>query len=126
MNNHDPKEYQKAIYTFKPQELSKLTPWDAQIQLGLIAEKVLAGILRSECLKRVGVKNSPDTHVEYDMLTEQFTVYVPKIWCSVCTNRKAEFEHAGKPYCEDCVELLKEQLKTQEKPLKKGKKRHNS
>lgn len=129
-NKYDPKNYQKTIYSFKPQELAKLTPWDMQIQLGAIAEKVLAGILRGECLKRIGVKQSPDVGIEYDMVQEQFIVYVPKIWCSACKNRRAEFEYTNKPYCKACADLIKQQLETakakiepkQEKKVEKKKK----
>ena len=49
----DPKTYQKSIFTFKPSELAKLTPWDAQIQLGAIAQKVflfLVDLLFLKCL----------------------------------------------------------------------------
>lgn len=110
---YNPKDYQKTIYTFKPSELAKLMPWDMQIQLGTVAERVLAGLLRSECLKRVGVKQSPDVGVDYNMIAEQFTVYVPKVWCSACQNKRAEFEHLKKPYCKDCAGVLKEQLEKQ-------------
>lgn len=120
-DKYNPKDYQKTIYTFKPNELAKLMPWDAQVQLGAVAERVLAGMLRSECLKRVGVKQSPDVGVDYNMITEQFTVYVPKIWCSACQNKRAEFEYSGKPYCKNCAEVLKEQLTKQPPPIPKKK-----
>lgn len=117
----DIKNYDKKIYSFTQQELSKLMPWDMQIQLGAIAEKVLAGILRTECLKRVGVKNSPDINVDYDFVTGQFTTYSPKIWCSACKNKRAEFTYEDKPFCKDCAQTLKQQLekKPEEKPKKK-------
>lgn len=118
---YNPKDYQKTIYTFKPNELAKLMPWDAQIQLGAVAERVLAGLLRGECLKRVGVKQSPDVGVDYNMITEQFTVYVPKIWCDACKNKRAEFEYSGKPYCKNCAEVLKEQLQKAAPPKAKKK-----
>ncbi len=116
------KNYDKKIFSFTTQEISKLMPWDVQIQLGAIAEKVLAGILRAECLKRVGVKNSPDVNVEYDFVTNQFFAYVPKIWCSKCNNRRAEFTYENKPYCVDCAKLIKQEI-TKKEPIKKGKKK---
>lgn len=123
----DPKTYQKSIFTFKPSELAKLTPWDAQIQLGAIAQKVLAGMLRQECLKRVGVKNSPDTKVEYDLVNEQFIAYIPKIWCSDCTIRMGTFEYNKQPYCGDCAEKLRQKMAATPPPSeptpKKGKKK---
>jgi hypothetical protein len=122
MNEEDLKNYDKKIYGFTQLELSKLMPWDTQIQIGAIAEKVLAGILRTECLKRVGVKNSPDTKVEYDFVTGNFTAYVPKIWCSQCKNRMAEFTYENKPYCTDCAKLLRKEMDKKE-PVKKGKKK---
>lgn len=120
----DEKNYDKKIYSFTTMEISKLMPWDMQIQLGAIAEKVLSGILRTECLKRVGVKNSPDVKVEYDFVTGQFFAYVPKIWCSKCNNRMAEFTYENKPYCKDCATTLKQQLaETKPEEKKKGKKK---
>ena len=118
----DEKNYDKKIYSFTTMEISKLMPWDMQIQLGAIAEKVLSGILRTECLKRVGVKNSPDVKVEYDFVTGQFFAYVPKIWCSDCKNRKAEFTYENKPYCTDCAKIIKSKMVGKE-PVKKGKKK---
>lgn len=118
---YDEKNYQKSIFSFTPQEIAKLTPWDMQIQLGAIAEKVLAGILRTECLKRVGIKNSPDVGVEYDFVTGQLVAYIPKIWCSACKNRRAEFEYSKSAYCKDCAEVLKQQLQ-EKQPVKKKKK----
>lgn len=122
MNEEDLKSYDKKIYSFTQAELAKLMPWDVQIQLGAIAEKVLAGILRTECLKRVAIKNSPDTKVEYDFVTGQFSAYVPKIWCSKCGNRKAEFTYENKPYCIDCAKVIKQKIVDKE-PVKKGKKK---
>lgn len=113
-SKYDKKDYDKKIFSFRPQEVSKLTPWDMQIQLGAIAEKVLAGILRLECLKRVGLKNSPDIGVEYDFTTEQFVAYVPKTWCSACKNKRAEFSYKETVYCKDCIEVLKQQMAAQQ------------
>lgn len=116
------KSYDKKIYSFTPAEIAKLMAWDTQVQLGAIAEKVLAGILRTECLKRVGVKESKDVEVEYDFITNQFTAYVPKIWCVNHANRKAEFSYQEKPYCNECAASLKQQMVKKE-PVKKGKKK---
>lgn len=124
MDENELKNYDKKIFSFTQLELSKLMPWDTQIQIGAIAEKVLAGILRTECLKRVGVKNSPDTKVEYDFVTGNFTAYVPKIWCSRCKEKMAEFSYENKPYCKECATALKKRLATKPpEEKKKGKKK---
>lgn len=117
----DPKDYQKSIYTFKAQEIAQLSPWVAQMEMAKVAETLISNILREVCLKRVGVKDSIDVKVNYNIVEEQFVVYVPKIWCSKCGNRKAEFTHADKPYCKNCAEDLKKQLT--ETPKKKEKKK---
>jgi hypothetical protein len=119
---YDSKVYNKTIYSFKPNELAKLMPWDTQVQLGAVAERVLAGLLRSECLKRVGIKQSPDVNVEYDMVKEQFTVYVPRVWCSACKNRRAEFEYNNQPFCKECAQTLKQQLESKKEEPKTEKK----
>lgn len=113
---YSPKDYSKTVYSFKPQEIAKLAPWDAQVQLGNVAQNVLSNILSKECLKRVGVKNSKDTAIRYDIHTEQFFVYQPRIWCSLCTTRKAEYSVKDKVYCGDCIEILKAQAKKEVKP----------
>lgn len=110
---YDKKDYNKQIFTFKPQEISKLAPWDAQVQIGAIAQNVLSGILRGEVLKRCGIKASKDVGVEYDIMEEQFVAYVPKLWCSACKNRRAEFSYTNKLYCADCAELIKKQVSQQ-------------
>jgi hypothetical protein len=129
-DQYDKKDYDKQIFSFRPQEIAKLAPWDAQIQMGAVAEKVLAGILRGEMLKRVGVKPSIDVGVEYDIISEKFSVYIPKVWCGACKNRRAEFSYANKFYCKDCAELIKQQISQKaekaaeakpEKPAKKAK-----
>lgn len=112
-SKYDKKDYDKKIFSFRPQEVSKLAPWDAQVQIGGIAQNVLSGILRSEVLKRVGVKASIDVGVEYDIHDEKFIAYVPKLWCSACKNRRAEFSYSSKLYCADCAETLKKQVATQ-------------
>lgn len=112
-SKYDKKDYDKKIFTFRPQEVSKLAPWDAQIQIGAIAQNVLSGILRGEVLKRVGVKPSIDVGVEYDILEEKLVAYVPKLWCSACKNRRAEFSYANQLYCADCAETLKKQVAQQ-------------
>lgn len=109
-NEEELKGYDKKIYSFTPQEIAKLMAWDTQIQLGAVAETVLAGILRTECLKRVGVKESRDVKVDYDFVSNQFTAYIPKIWCSTHNDRKAEFSYENKPYCLECAEGIKKQL----------------
>lgn len=101
------KDFQKTIYTFKAQEIAKLAPWDADIQKAEIAKQVITSIIRNECFKRVGAKNSPDIGIKYDVINEQFTLFIPRNWCSMCQNRRAEYSVQNKIYCTSCVEILK-------------------
>lgn len=103
------KDFQKTLYTFKSQEIAKLAPWDADVQKGEIAKQVIISIITNECFKRVGVKKSPDVGIQYDVINEQFTLFIPRHWCSMCQNRKAEYSVANKLYCTSCLEILKAQ-----------------
>lgn len=115
---YNEEDFSKTIYSFNAVELSRLAPWDAQIQLGHVAEGVLTNIIRNDCLKRVGGKNSPDTGIRYDMQTGQFFIYQPRVWCSMCENRRAEFSYKEKVYCKSCVETLKSTIPPTTEPKK--------
>lgn len=126
MENKDKEseDYQKNIYSFSSSELAGIAPWDAQVQMGIIAQRVIESIIRTYALKRVGVKDSPDLKLEYDTLGNKLTVLSPKVWCSMCKNRKAAFSYNNQVYCADCIEKLKSQMaiKTKEKPKEEKKK----
>lgn len=103
------KDYQKTLYTFKSQEIAKLSPWDADVQKGEIAKQVILNIITDECFKRVGIRKSPDVGIQYDVIAEQFTLFIPRHWCSLCQNKRAEYSVMNKIYCANCLEILKSQ-----------------
>jgi len=115
-DNYPEKDFAKTIYSFKAQEIAKLAPWDADVQKGLIAEKVITSIIRNECFKRVGAKNSPDIGIKYDIIDEKFILFAPRIWCSECGNKRAEYSVGNVVYCKTCLEVLREKTALQSKP----------
>lgn len=122
---YNEKDFAKTTFSFTPSEIAKLAPWDSQIQIGQFASIALTGVIRRDCLKRVGVKDSTDTGIRYDISTGQFFVYQPRIWCSQCNNKRAEFSYNNsynnKVYCGGCIEILKQQS-AQSKPKEEKKK----
>lgn len=103
------KDFQKTLYTFKSQEIAKIAPWDADVQKGEIAKQIITSIITNECFKRVGTKKSPDIGIQYDIINEQFTLFIPRHWCGMCQNRRAEYSVGNKLYCVSCLEILKSQ-----------------
>lgn len=115
------KDFNKTIYSFDSQELRKLSSLDTISQLGQMAQMMISQVIQGECLSRVEAKNSPDIGILYDVPRGNFTVFVPKVWCVACKNRRAIYEYKGHFYCKSCLDLQKvaEQGKTKLKEEKK-------
>src|SRR5258708_31416089 len=103
--------YKKTIFTFLPQDLSRISSLETISTMGQLAQSMIDNIVQTQCLPRTGTKNSVDTKILYDVSKSQFFVYSPKIWCMLCGVRKAEFEYKGKLYCQSCVDKLKAEEK---------------
>lgn len=88
-----------------------------------VAQNVISSIISNDCLKRVGVKPSPDNGLRFDMSTGQFFVYSPRVWCQLCNNRKAEFSYNNQVYCTSCIETMKANGAIKPKVEEKGKKK---
>ena len=123
-------EYLKRVFNFSKQENEEMKPLQDVVSLvqtllalGQIAQKAEDNYVAANVLKRLGVKESPDTKTVYDITKGLVTVYEPKFWCSTCNTKKAEFKYKDKAYCKEDIEKLKEQaLKSEpviEEPNKK-------
>lgn len=112
------KEFNKIIYSFNSEELRKLSSLDTINQMGQMAQMMINNLVQGECLVRVKAKNSPDTGVLYDIPKGEFHVFVPKVWCSKCGNRKSMYEYKGANYCNDCLNLVKALEGNKNKPKK--------
>ena len=102
-------EYAKKTFTFTPGELRELGPLDSITKMGQLAQVMISNMVAGTPLKRVGIRNSPDVGLLYDINKGEFYVYEPKFWCSICNNKKAEFSYNNKAYCPKCFEILKTQ-----------------
>ena len=103
-------DYVKSIFSFSNNEMSLITPWDVQVQIGLVAQKMLDIIINTVVAKRVGIKIIKDTGVEFNTQEGKLYIWQPKNICSTCRDRKAEFSYAKALYCKNCIELLKQQI----------------
>ena len=112
------KDYTRMTFAFDGQELRKLTSLDTINQMGQMAQMMISQVLQSECMPRVGAKNSKDVGVVYDIPKGQFVVFTPRVWCSACKIRKAIKEYKGEYFCEDCLKARMESVI----PMRKGKK----
>ena len=113
------KEYNKKTFTFSAGELRELASLDSITKMGQLAQVMVSRMVSGAPLKRVGIKDSPDVGILYDLEKGEFYVYEPKFWCSACHNKKAEFQYENKPYCPACLEILKAQaMKEKTKDLK--------
>jgi hypothetical protein len=128
MNNQFPKnEYNKKIFTFTPGELREICSFDAVVKMGDMAKILISNYLNAVSLKRVGVKNSPDIGIIYNIEAGTFDVYEPKYWCVTCKNKKATTIYQDKTYCQTCMDAMKAEATKIEakKGVKKSEKKGN-
>lgn len=135
VNNMDPKEqekqmdeqflkdYTKKVFAFNSEELKEIQPMEEVTKLintlilvGGMAQRAKDNYVGSTVMKRLGIKISPDVKMNYLLEENRIVVYEPKVWCSVCGVRKAEYENKAKQqfYCESCAEKAKQELKIAE------------
>lgn len=88
---YDKKDYNQKIFSFNMTELASLSPWDRDVQIGGIAERVIIGFIQGTVLKRLGLKQSVDIGINYSIQENKLYIYEPKVWCSLCTHKKAEY-----------------------------------
>lgn len=117
------KDFKKSTFNFSTEELTELQPLQEAVRLvqtflslGQIAQKAADSYVSSQVLTRLGVKSSQDTKATYDIEKNRILVYEPRLWCSVCNAKKAEFKYQDKIYCKDCIEKIKQELA---KPIEK-------
>ncbi len=117
------KDYKKNVFTFTTQELKELAPLEEAtrlvgtfLALGQIAQRAKDTYVGNQVLARLGVKKSQDSKFNYDLETKKIITYEPRLWCSLCTEKKAEFKYQDNLFCKDCIEIKKKEL---EKPIEK-------
>ena len=115
------KDFDKKTYSFNPQEIRNLTTFVTLTQMGKIAEVMANNFVSNEVIQRLGVKTTADTGILYDVGMGQIIIYLPKVICSECSAKRAEFKYKEKAYCKACVDLVTERDKklVTEKPVEK-------
>jgi hypothetical protein len=122
-SKYTPSEFTKREFSFTQQEERELQKWEAVRQNAMT---VSDAIVTGECLTRVGTKATVDTHAVYSVADGKFVVWVPKFWCSMCDKRKASVTYKEKPFCEECIQVIKMQAaiaQAEEKPKVEPKKK---
>ncbi|PWU04801.1 MAG: hypothetical protein C5B43_04145 [Verrucomicrobia bacterium] len=128
---YNAKDYKKNIYSFSTQELEELQPLEDAtrlvqtfLALGQIAQKAKDNYVGGQVLDRLGVKKSQDSKFSYDLGKKRIIVYEPRLWCSMCDAKKAEYKVGEQIFCRDCIEIKKKELgKPLEEKEKKSKKK---
>lgn len=121
-------EYDSKIFNFTKGELQTVSALDVsaavarqqleyQKQEAEVPSVLLNAFISNNVLKRVGVKQNQDNGIFYDSLNGTITVYIPKVICAACENKKATKELNGKWYCDDCYGLAQE-VQSPETPVK--------
>jgi hypothetical protein len=111
------KEYKKQTWNLTKEEGYRLTTLDTISQNGKLAEVMLNSYLQGTCLKRVGVQNSQDVGIEYDLSQSSFVTYTPRILCDVCKVRKADYElptdipDVKQHLCGGCMKIIEKTKK---------------
>jgi len=103
------KEYKRTTFSFTAGELREVCGFDTVIKMGDMAKILITNYINATTLKRVGVKNSPDVGLKYDIEKGTLDIYEPRFWCSKCQMRKGVFSYLEKTYCEGCFEALKKE-----------------
>ena len=123
MNNQFPEnEYKRTTFSFTAGELREVCGFDTAVKIGDMAKILISNYINATALKRIGVRNSPDVGIQYNIEKGTFDVYEPKNWCSKCQTAKATFKYLEKPYCQTCIEILKKEAIKKEVKGKEGKK----
>lgn len=111
------KDFNKKIFNFSKEELEEINPLEdatrlvnTLLTLGQIAQRAKDSYVSGPVLNRLGVKKSQDSKFSYDLIQNRVIVYEPRIWCSACDSKRAEFKYQEKVFCRDCIETVKEQL----------------
>ena len=105
--NYPEKEYKKSIFSFTSGELREISGFDTVIKMGDMAKILITNYINGVTLKRLGVRNSPDIGLQYNIEKGTLDIYEPKFWCTKCNIKKATFSYLDKAYCEACFEILK-------------------
>ena len=130
--NFPSKDYNKKIFSFSAQELAELQPLEdvtkfvqTQLSIGQIAQRAKDSYVGGQVLNRLGIKKSPDSKFNYDLEQKRVIVYEPRLWCSTCDVKRAEFKYQDKIFCKDCIETVKKDIakpiEKEEKPVEKPK-----
>ena len=106
-NQYPAKDFDKKIYSFSAAEIRNLATFVTITQMGKIAEQLANNFVSNEVIKRLGVTTTIDSGVLYDVAQGSVTTYIPKVICSECKARRAEFSYKDKVYCQTCVDLVK-------------------
>lgn len=111
------KDYTKKVFSFTAKELEELKPLEDStnlvntfMALGQIAQRAKDAYVGGQVLDRLGVKKSQDSKFNYDLTIKRVIVYEPRIWCSQCDAKKAEFKYQDKVFCRDCIEEKKKNI----------------
>lgn len=100
------KDFKKTIYQFSAGEVRQLTTFVTITQMGKFAEAMANNYVSNEVVKRLGVKTTLDSGVIYDVSAGQVVIYLPKVVCSKCEAKRAEFSYKNQVYCKTCVDLV--------------------
>lgn len=111
------KDFKKTQYTFSAEEMESLKPLEdatalvkTLMALGEIAQRAKDGYVGGQVLERLGIKRSPDVKVTYDMPSKKILVYEPRLWCSQCNEKRAEFKYQDKIFCSTCIEDVRKTI----------------
>lgn len=120
------KDFHKKIFSFTKEEMEELKPLENVTQLintffsiGQIVERIKDTVVTGRVVPRFGIKDSPDVKVSYFLDKNRIIIYEPRIWCSQCDKRRAEYKYKDKTYCLQCINEKKKELgETTEAPKK--------
>jgi len=111
------KDYNKKIFTFTKEELEQIAPLEEVTRMintffsiGQIVQKIKDNLVIGQVVPRFGVKESPDVQVSYFTDKNRIVIYEPRLWCSECDKKRAEYKYKDKAYCINCINEKKKEL----------------
>lgn len=103
------KDFKKTTYSFTPQEIRNLATFVSLSQMGKIAEVMANNFVSNEVVRRVGAKTTLDSGILYDIGEGKIVIYIPKVVCSKCGIKRAEYSYKNQPYCKGCVDEIQKE-----------------
>jgi hypothetical protein len=100
------KDYDKKRYTFTKNELTQLRQMESIMALGTLARVFIEKLVNNVVIPRIKIDPKKVANTDYNSDEGVFDIYLIKNFCTLCKEKKAEYDHNKKGYCGTCLTLI--------------------